>query len=93
MSSCYCDYDSPEFYAAATRTARRAHQCEECRGSITLGDRYENVSGIACRIQKSMETAYEAYGELNVQRFEESRATTDALLNATIAGCIIGTKQ
>ncbi len=45
MSSCYCDYDSPEFYAAATRTARRAHQCEECRGSITLGDRYENVSG------------------------------------------------
>ncbi len=43
---CYCDYDTPEFYRKAIRTARKPHKCEECAGLILPKEQYEYVSGM-----------------------------------------------
>jgi hypothetical protein len=41
---CVCDYDAPQFYAAAIRKARKPHRCDECGGCILPGEPYEYVS-------------------------------------------------
>jgi hypothetical protein len=41
-----CDCDGPTFSTTRTVTARKAHECVECRGTIALGDRYECTSGL-----------------------------------------------
>ena len=43
---CSCDYDPPSFYSQFLRTARKAHKCEECSGSILPGEKYEYVAGM-----------------------------------------------
>jgi len=45
MNSCYCDYDSPEFYHKEVRLARKSHECDECGGRIVPGEKYEHVRG------------------------------------------------
>lgn len=42
---CYCDYDPAKWYRAEIRKARKPHICEECRGPILKGERYEFVAG------------------------------------------------
>jgi hypothetical protein len=42
---CYCDYEQPEFYNSAMRTARKLHRCNECARAIRPGEQYEYVSG------------------------------------------------
>lgn len=42
---CSCDFDSPQFYCAQIRKARKRHGCEECSGEIVPGEKYEHVSG------------------------------------------------
>ncbi len=42
---CSCDYDPPEFWHRATRSAKKPYRCAECGGLIDAGDRYEYVSG------------------------------------------------
>lgn len=59
-------------------------------GNERLGKR---LSHHASCIEKSMEQADKAYGDFIVQRFEESQATTGAVLNAALAGCIISNEQ
>ena len=48
MPECYCDYDydAPSVYAVTNPTARKSHECSECRAEITPGTKYENVFGI-----------------------------------------------
>lgn len=44
---CYCDsYDQPKVYNQFIRTARKEHQCCECRGKIAKGEKYEHVTGL-----------------------------------------------
>jgi hypothetical protein len=43
---CFCDYDSPTVYSAATPKARKEHQCIECRCTIKSGEQYERVFGV-----------------------------------------------
>lgn len=48
--SCACvavddDYDSPSFYYAKIRKARKVHKCYECKKPIQPGQKYEHVSG------------------------------------------------
>lgn len=45
MSSCYCDYDQPEFWSRTTPKARKRYTCEECGGPILPGERYEYIAG------------------------------------------------
>ena len=42
---CFCDYDPPEFYRVTKPRAKKPHQCFECGGPITPGERYEYVTG------------------------------------------------
>lgn len=42
---CYCDYDPPAFFSKTVRRARKPHRCDECRGQILPGEKYEYVSG------------------------------------------------
>lgn len=42
---CSCDYDQPEFYHEELRKARKPHKCEECSGTIIVGELYEHVRG------------------------------------------------
>lgn len=43
--ACSCDYDPPSFCNIETRKARKAHECQECRGPIPAGETYEYVRG------------------------------------------------
>lgn len=43
--SCFCDYESPEFYSKHTKKARVRHQCFECCHAISPGEMYEYVVG------------------------------------------------
>lgn len=45
-ADCYCDYDSPSFYSQVMRKARKRHRCDECRGEIIPGQKYEHASGL-----------------------------------------------
>lgn len=43
---CFCDYyPPPEFWRKSTPNARKQYRCEECRGPILPGERYEYVIG------------------------------------------------
>lgn len=42
---CYCDYDPPEFATVATRRARKSYRCDECSGTISVGEPYEYTFG------------------------------------------------
>lgn len=42
---CWCDYDPPEFWSSAIRTARKPHRCDECPRTIAPGEQYEAVAG------------------------------------------------
>ena len=44
--ACYCDYDSPRWYASKVRRARKVHKCEECNGLIAVGEQYEAAWGV-----------------------------------------------
>ncbi len=45
-ASCYCDYDPPEWITIRdVKSARKNHQCIECRAVILAGEGYEYVSG------------------------------------------------
>ena len=37
--------NGPDFHTTKTVTARKSHQCEECRDPINPGERYECTSG------------------------------------------------
>ena len=41
----YFDYDPPEFYEEATRTARKLHECCECEQKIKPGQKYVHSAG------------------------------------------------
>lgn len=41
-----CSCEMPKVQNEATRTARKAHRCCECRRIIERGERYQYVSGI-----------------------------------------------
>lgn len=43
---CSCDYDPPSVYSATTPRAKKTYRCDECRGSISPGERYERVFGV-----------------------------------------------
>lgn len=44
--SCYCDYESPEFYSERTiSSARGQHKCSECGRQILKGEGYQSISG------------------------------------------------
>jgi hypothetical protein len=44
--SCYCDYESPEFYSEKQISrARTQHKCNECHRQIMPGEAYQSVSG------------------------------------------------
>lgn len=43
---CYCDYDPPRVYSPAIYRARKRYSCDECRGPILPGERYENLFGV-----------------------------------------------
>jgi hypothetical protein len=49
MNDCACilvdSYDSPAFYNAQRRKARKDHICDECGCTITPGNVYENATG------------------------------------------------
>jgi len=38
-------YDTPEFHKAIIRKAIKEHKCCECNRIISIGEKYENVSG------------------------------------------------
>ena len=40
------DADAPACSMSATRKARKAHRCIECRDAIAIGQRYEHASGV-----------------------------------------------
>lgn len=44
MTSCYCDYDAPEFYVKDTRRARKEYRCAECQCKIQKGEEHEHVA-------------------------------------------------
>jgi len=44
-NDCYCDYEHPEFFERGTHTARTVHCCDECRRTISPGEKYEKVRG------------------------------------------------
>lgn len=46
MSYCYCDYDMPSFFQATKPTAKKTHQCSECRRAISPGQKYERYTGM-----------------------------------------------
>lgn len=45
MTSCWCDYDTPEFFNESRPLAAKAHRCDECGRVIKPGERYERVTG------------------------------------------------
>ena len=53
----------------------------------------KRLSHHAACIEKSAQAADKAYGDFIVQRFEESRAASSAVLNAALAGCIVAAKE
>jgi len=44
-NDCWCDYEPPELIRKKTPLARKEHRCSECGSVITVGERYEYVSG------------------------------------------------
>jgi hypothetical protein len=50
------DGDGPSCFIEKVRTARKTHQCTECREPISAGARYEYVSGIWDRRANSYKT-------------------------------------
>jgi hypothetical protein len=42
---CSCDYDAPVFYIQEIRKARKVHKCDECAGTVAVGETYEHVRG------------------------------------------------
>lgn len=43
---CYCDYEPAEFYSTRrVKSARKQHQCIECRRTIKPGEGYDSTSG------------------------------------------------
>ncbi len=54
MSYCDCDYTAPTFYDRASRKARKAHVCDECRGTIQPGEQYEAVVADLAQLRDEM---------------------------------------
>lgn len=44
--NCVCDYDPPSSYVPRMQTARKYHECSECKSLIQKGERYEYVFGV-----------------------------------------------
>ena len=45
--SCVCDYDTPDVVSGpVTRTARKDHQCCECRRPISAGEPYQEITNL-----------------------------------------------
>lgn len=43
---CECDYDTPDVFEQSSVTARKFHQCDECRGWIAMGETYRKSFGV-----------------------------------------------
>lgn len=42
----WCDIESPAAYREIVRKARKPHICGDCKGVISIGERYTYISGI-----------------------------------------------
>lgn len=40
-----CDFDPPEFFVEKEPKAQKEHMCEECFGTIEVGEKYSYISG------------------------------------------------
>lgn len=43
---CYCEYEQPELHTTLIRKARKQYKCDECRGLICPGDKYETARAL-----------------------------------------------
>jgi RNase P subunit RPR2 len=58
---CYCDYDPASVFSVKTVTARKRHQCCECRRVINPGETYRYAFGVWSGDASSLHTCSHCY--------------------------------